>query len=67
VIAFDLVSTNSVEVRRTIFFATANMNPAACVLDDIELVNPQGIAASSGWTQVVAETQIPQNAFGDGV
>jgi hypothetical protein len=43
------------------------MNPAACILDDIELVNPQGIAASSGWTQVVSETQIPQNAFGDGV
>ena len=67
VIAFDLVSTNDVEVRRTIFFATANMNPAACVLDDIELTNPQGIAATSGWTQVVSETQIPENAFGDAV
>jgi hypothetical protein len=67
VIAFDLVGTNSAETRRTIFFATANKNPAACVLDDIELTNPQAIAASSGWTQVVSETQIPQNPFGDAI
>ncbi|HYO47664.1 MAG TPA: hypothetical protein VEY33_13340 [Gemmatimonadota bacterium] len=69
VIAFDLVGANSVEIRRTIFFATANKNPAACVFNPFtgQITNPQGIATSSGWTQVVSETQIPQNAFGDGV
>ena len=69
VIAFDLRQANDVENRRTIFFATANKNPDACVFNPItgQITNPQGIAATSGWTQVVSETQIPQNAFGDAV
>lgn len=69
VIAFDLAGANSVETRRTIFFATANKNPAACVFNPFtgQITNPQGIMASSGWTQVVSEAQIPQNAFGDAV
>lgn len=70
VIAFDMREANDSQVRRTIFFATANKNPAACALDPttLQITNPQGVAATaSGWTQVVSETQIPQNAFGDGV
>jgi hypothetical protein len=69
VISFDLRQANDVETRRTIFFAVANKNPAACVRSTStgQIQNPQGIMASSGWTQVVSETQIPQNAFGDAV
>ena len=69
VIAFDLRQANDVQNRRTIFFATANKNPDACAFNPVtgQITNPQGIAASSGWTQVVSETQIPQNAFGDEV
>lgn len=67
VLAFDLIGANDVAVRRTIFLAAANKNPAACELDDIELSNPQGVAASSGWTEVVSEDQTPQNPTGDGV
>lgn len=69
VIAFDLAGANSVETRRTIFFATANKNPAACAFNPFtgQITNPQGIAATSGWTQVVSEAQIPQNPFGDAV
>ena len=69
VIAFDLREANDVQNRRTIFFAAANKNPAACVYSPTtgQIQNPQGIAAASGWTQVVSETQVPQNAFGDAV
>lgn len=69
VIAFDLRQANDVETRRTIFFATANKNPDACVFNPFtgQIENPQGIAATSGWTVVVSEAQIPQNAFGDAV
>ncbi|HET9333633.1 MAG TPA: hypothetical protein VFQ21_08625 [Gemmatimonadota bacterium] len=69
VIAFDLREANDVQTRRTIFFAAANKNPAACVYSPTtgQITNPQGIAAASGWTQVVSETQVPQNAFGDAV
>ena len=69
VIAFDLRQANDVQTRRTIFFAAANKNPAACVYNVTtgQIENPQGIAAASGWTQVVSETQVPQNAFGDAV
>ena len=68
VIAFDLRGANSVHVRRTIFFATANKNPAPCDFDAFSAnAGFQGIAASSGWTQVVSETQVPQNPFGDDV
>lgn len=65
IIAFDLKFPNSVAVRRNIFFATANKNPAACVLDPNTLdVASQGIAASSGWTMVVSENQVPQSPSG---
>jgi hypothetical protein len=65
IIAFDLKFPNSVAVRRNIFFATANKNPAVCALDQSTLdVVPQGIAASSGWTMVVSENQVPQNPSG---
>jgi hypothetical protein len=68
VIAFDLRGANSVAVRRTIFFATANKNPDPCVFDPFTAnAGFQGIAASSGWTQVVSETQVPANSFGDDV
>ena len=69
VIAFDLREANDDQVRRTIFFAAANKNPAACVYSPTtgQIQNPQGIAAASGWTQVVSETQVPQNPFGDAV
>lgn len=69
VIAFDLRGANSVEVRRTIFFATANKNPAPCEFDPFTANAAfQGIGvSSSGWTQVVSETQTPQNPFGDAV
>jgi hypothetical protein len=69
VIAFDLRQANDVQTRRTIFLAAANKNPAACAYNPTtgQITNPQGIAAASGWTQVVSETQVPQNAFGDAV
>lgn len=69
VIAFDLRQANDVAVRRTIFFAAANKNPEACEYDAFtdQITNPQGIAAASGWTQVVSEAQIPQNPLGDDV
>jgi hypothetical protein len=68
VIAFDLRGANLVAVRRTIFFATANKNPAACTYDPFTANGGfQGIAPVGGWTQVVSETQIPQNPFGDDV
>ena len=69
VIAFDLWVPNSVAVRRNIFFATANKNPNACEFDPSTLnVTSQGIAASSGWTMVVSENQVPQNpSGGDGI
>ena len=65
IIAFDLKFPNSVAVRRNIFFATANKNPTACELDRSTLdVASQGIAASSGWTMVVSESQVPQSPSG---
>lgn len=69
VIAFDLWVPNSVAVRRNIFFATANKNPAACEFNPATLdVTSQGVAASSGWTMVVSENQVPQNpSGGDGI
>ena len=54
--AFDLGSQNDVDIRRNIFFATANKNPAPPVNQDPS----QGIFAASGWTQVVSDNQVPQ-------
>ncbi len=65
-IAFDLGRENDVAVRRNIYFATANVNPAVAVIDDINVAS-QGIFAASGWTQVVSDTQGPLNPRGDTV
>ncbi len=65
-IAFDLGRENDVDVRRNIYFATANVNPAVAVIDDINVAS-QGILAASGWTQVVSDTQGPLNPRGDTV
>jgi hypothetical protein len=69
VVAFDLWVPNSAAVRRNIFFATANKNPAACEFNPFTLdVTSQGVAASAGWTMVVSENQVPQDpSGGDGV
>ena len=56
-ISFDLGSQNDVDIRRTIFFAPANINPSGPALS-------QGVTALS-WTQVVSETQIPLNPRGN--
>ncbi len=62
--AFDLGSQNDVDIRRNIFFATANKNPAPPVNSGINVVS-QGIVPASGWTQVVSDAQIPQNSRGN--
>lgn len=69
VFGFDLWVPNSVAVRRNIFFATANKNPNACEFDPFTgNVTSQGVAASSGWTMVVSENQVPQSpSGGDGI
>lgn len=62
-IAFDLGSTNDLDVRRNIYFAIANKNPAPAPaqLDD----ESQEIRVASDWTQVVSDTQTPRNARGN--
>ena len=62
--AFDLGAQNDVDIRRNIFFATANKNPAPPVNSGTNVVS-QGIVAASGWTQVVSDAQIPQNPRGN--
>ncbi|HET8539503.1 MAG TPA: PKD domain-containing protein, partial [Anaeromyxobacter sp.] len=59
-IRFDLGSVNGVDVRRTIFFARANVNPARYTYP-----TGQGVRADGGWTQVVSETQTPANPRGN--
>lgn len=46
-IAFDLGRENDVDVRRNIYFATANVNPAVAVIDDINVAS-QGILRRPG-------------------
>ena len=55
--SFDLGSPNDVVVRRNIYFAVANANPAPGG-------NPQSIRALA-WTQVASDSQVPQNPRGD--
>jgi hypothetical protein len=57
--AFDLGSVNDVDIRRNIYFAVANINPAAGG-------NPQGVRALS-WTKVTSETQTPLTPRGDSI
>jgi hypothetical protein len=64
-IRFDLGSTNDVDIRRNIFFGTANKNPDPGVLIGIDVV-PQDITVdANGWTQVVSESQTPLNPKGN--
>src|SRR5262245_16698220 len=63
--AFDLGALNDVDVRRNIYFAVANRNPAPPVLDIFRTsVISQGVRAL-GWTQVVSDNQIPLNPRGN--
>lgn len=55
--AFDLGALNGQDIRRNIYFAVANQNPQPGGA-------PQGIRALA-WTQIVADTQTPENARGD--
>jgi hypothetical protein len=55
--AFDLGALNDVDIRRNIYFAVANANPAGGGA-------PQNIRAL-GWTKVVSDSQTPQNPRGD--
>lgn len=64
-IAFDLGALNDVDVRRNIYLATANINPAPA--PTMFNVVPQGIFAASGWTQVVSDAQTPQSPLGNTV
>lgn len=61
--AFDLGRLNDVDIRRNIYFATANINPAPVPYSGN--VVSQGIFAASGWTQVVTDAQTPQNPRGN--
>lgn len=56
-ISFDLGALNDVDIRRNIYFATANMNPSGTQ-------TPQGVAALS-WTKVVSDFQTPLNPRGN--
>lgn len=63
-IAFDLGSLNDVDTRRNIYFAVANINPAPPIHNGFDITSSQGITAL-GWTQVVSDTQVPQNPKGN--
>jgi hypothetical protein len=62
VIAFDLRGLvrdgtgTPGDIRHNVYFATASANPQTC---------GQVVSASSGWTQVVSQSQTPQNPQGD--
>ena len=62
-IAFDLGALNDVDVRRNIYLATANMNPAPVPFSPN--VVSQGIFAASGWSQVVSDAQVPLSPRGN--
>ena len=59
--AFDLGAQNDVDIRRNIFFATANKNPSPPVNFGSNVLS-QGIFAASGWTQIVSDNQVPQGS-----
>ncbi|MHC4603774.1 MAG: PKD domain-containing protein [Planctomycetota bacterium] len=62
--AFDLGYQNNVDIRRNIYFAVANKNPD--LVPYRNNVISQGIRAL-GWTQVVSDSQIPQNPRGNSI
>ena len=64
--AFDLGRQNNVDVRRNIYFAIANINPAPAVVMGFNIAVSQGITALA-WTQVVSDSQIPQNSTGNNI
>ncbi len=55
--AFDLGSTNDVDVRRDIYFAQADHNPAP----------GNGNVRALAWTKVVSDSQVPANPRGNSV
>lgn len=62
-IRFDMADLNDVNIRRNIYLAPANINPAQpATCDDTE--PSQGVTATA-WTQVVADTQVPANPLGN--
>jgi hypothetical protein len=63
-IAFDLLAVNSQDIRREIYFAAANINPAAAVPSNSSAPVSQGIHATN-WVKVVSDTHIPLNPRGD--
>jgi hypothetical protein len=54
---FDLGNTNDLDIRRNIYIAQANLNPAAGGAS-------QGVQAL-GWTKIVSDSQIPTNPRGN--
>ena len=66
-ISFDLGALNDVEIRRNVYFATANVNPGPAIHNGYIITTSQGIRAASGWTHVVPDTQIPANPLGNTV
>lgn len=65
IIAFDIGAPNDVVIRRDIYFATANINPAPAVVSGNNVVS-QGVYAT-GWTQVVSVAQAPAGGAGNSV
>ncbi len=64
--SFDMGALNSTDIRRNIYFATANINPGPAVIAAGGNVVSQGVAATS-WTKVASDTQIPLSPKGNGV
>lgn len=63
-IAFDLGSLNNVDIRRNIYFATANKNPGPPIHDGYNITVSQDIKATQ-WIQIVSDTQTPMNSQGN--
>lgn len=59
-IRFDMGDLNDVDIRRNIYFAQANINPAPWSGFS------QGVTPLS-WVQVIDESQIPLNSLGDSI
>jgi hypothetical protein len=64
-VAFDLGALNNVDTRRNIYFASAGFNPAPPIHDGFDITTSQNIVAASGWTQIVPDSQVPQNPLGN--
>lgn len=63
-IRFDLGALNDVDIRRNIFFGTANINPAP-VPYMYNVVSQSITVDANGWTQVVLDAQVPLNSKGN--